>query len=81
MPNRCVSPATFPSTSDRRAGVGGIRHSYRELTQEEKAKVDEIKDAGQQLLDAIGPANSREGSLAITKVEEAVMWAVKGITT
>jgi hypothetical protein len=41
-----------------------------------------IKDMGLGLIRAIEanvPA-SREASLAVTKVEEAVMWAVKGLT-
>ncbi len=41
----------------------------------------DIKDAGAaflKLVDGIGP--SREMSLAKTKIEEAVMWAVKHIT-
>lgn len=43
--------------------------------------VDEMKQAGQLLhdmLDAHEP--SREMSIAKTKLEEAIMWAVKGIT-
>lgn len=40
-----------------------------------------IKDAGAAFLELIGGlGTSRETSLAKTKVEEAVMWAVKHIT-
>ena len=66
------------STSDARADV---RKDYRVLTDEEKAQVAAVKDAGDLLLqqvEATGP--SREASIARTKIEEAVMWAVKGIT-
>lgn len=56
------------------------RKEYRPLTDEEKAKMLAVKDAGNALLGEIGSANCREFALARTKAEEAVMWAVKGIT-
>ena len=42
----------------------------------------DIKDAGEALLRTIQYhcPKGREQSLAITKAEEAVMWAVKGLT-
>ncbi len=46
-----------------------------------KRKMGEIKDMGLAFHDRIaGLGNSREISLAKTKVEEAVMWAVKHLT-
>ena len=40
-----------------------------------------VKSIGNTMIDALNAAGSnRELSLAKTKVEEAVMWAVKGIT-
>lgn len=58
-----------------------VRKEYRVLSEEEKAKVDSIKDAGTKLLEAIqATGHNRHNSLAITRVEEAVMWAVKGLT-
>ncbi len=71
------------STSDDRVKNNVMRHEYKILTAEEKAGMAAIKDAGLEfygLLDNIAPAGSREISLAKTKVEEAVMWAVKHIT-
>lgn len=59
--------------------MGDTRQSSRELTEAEKDAIRSIKAKGQELLDLI-PQTSRENSLARTKVEEAVMWAVKGIT-
>ena len=50
-----------------------MRHEYKVLSDAEKAWMKEVKD-----LDVIG--SSRELSLAKTKIEEAVMWAVKHIT-
>ncbi len=67
-----------------------IRQAYRELTTQEKEDMAEIKDAGLGfwnicekigLYGAPGKApGSRELSLAKTKIEEAVMWAMKHIT-
>ena len=72
------------STSDERTVNNVVRHEYRVLTDLEKAYMKEIKDIG---LDFImhcraiaGPDGSREMSLAVTRAEEAVMWAVKHIT-
>lgn len=58
-----------------------VRTEYRVLSEGEKAVLLEIKGAGSRFLDMLtklGP--NRELSLAKTKVEEAVMWAVKGVT-
>ncbi len=69
------------STDDARVENSPVRHAYRVLSEEDKAKVAEIKDAGLAFLDAL-PAgvHSRELSIARTKIEEAVMWAVKHVT-
>ena len=69
------------STSDKRIENNVMRHEYRVLSDVEKTNMKQIKDSGlafYQLMDEIG--TSRELSLAKTKVEEAVMWAVKHIT-
>jgi hypothetical protein len=69
------------SASDERTVNNVMRHEYRVLSDIEKAYMKEIKDIG---LDFIGHCDqigsSREMSLAKTKMEEAVMWAVKHIT-
>lgn len=58
-----------------------VRHAYRVLSEEEKQLMVEIKDLGAELLAKIeGIGSSRELSIAKTKTEEAVMWAVKHIT-
>jgi len=52
----------------------------RALTDGEKASMAQVRDMGRQFYDFcefMGP--SREMSLAMTKIEEAVMWARKGI--
>ena len=57
------------------------QHPLRNLSAEETFQVASIKEVGQELIDLIDtmPLN-RELALAKTKVEEAVMWAVKGVT-
>lgn len=69
------------STSDDRTVNNVMRHAYRVLTDEEKAAMQKLKDDGLafwEFLDSLG--SSRELSVAKTKIEEAVMWAVKHIT-
>lgn len=69
------------SSSDERVVNNAVRHEYRVLTDLEKNHMQEIKDIGLSFIQhcqTIGA--SREMSLAITRVEEAVMWAVKHIT-
>lgn len=72
---------TVNSASDERIANNVMRHEYRVLSPEEKAQMQGIKDLGLQfhnLVEHVG--TSRELSLAKTKIEEAVMWAVKHIT-
>ncbi len=69
------------STSDQRTVNNVMRHQSRLLTDAEKAQMQAIKDKGLELHDLIeGIGASRELSLAKTKTEEAVMWAVKHLT-
>jgi len=69
------------SASDDRVANNVVRHEYRVLSDAEKQQMKAIKDVGLEfieMIDAVG--GSRELSLAKTKVEEAVMWAVKHVT-
>jgi hypothetical protein len=69
------------STSDDRVANNVMRHEYRILSEEEKAQMKSIKDLGEEfVLNCNQIGRSRELSLAITNVEQAVMWAVKHIT-
>lgn len=69
------------STSDDRTVNNTMRHEYRVLTDDEKKKMGDIKNVGALLLQMINLCGEgREYSIAKTKVEEAVMWAVKGLT-
>ena len=73
---------TVDSLSDARTVNNTVRHQYRVLSDAEKAQMVAVKDKGLEFLTLVGTlGKSRESSLAITKIEEAVMWAVKGITT
>lgn len=77
--------STVDSTSGERTVNNVMRHGYRVLREDEKADMQAIKDMGLQfweLIDGIAKTSdgSRELLLAKTKVEEAVMWAVKHIT-
>lgn len=73
--------AHVDSTSDERTVNNTMRHQYRVLSDAEKANMARLKDVGlefHEMVSALG--NSREVSLAKTKIEEAVMWGVKHIT-
>lgn len=72
---------TVDSASDDRTVNNVMRHEYRVLSDDEKAAMKRVKDIGLDFHTMIGEiGQSRELSLAKTKVEEAVMWAVKHIT-
>ena len=72
------------STSDERTANNVVRHEYRTLSDEEKAKIGAVKDAGAQLIRQIDETSpfgrSERMTLAVHKVEEAVFWAVKDLT-
>ena len=59
-----------------------FRPEYRALSDDEKANVHNIKVFADGLADMIdgGAPDGREKALALTKLEEAVMWAVKAVT-
>lgn len=58
-----------------------MRAAYRALSSQEVADMTYIKERGADLYDKIVLlGESRELSIAKTKLEEAVMWAVKHIT-
>jgi len=79
---------------EERPGV--FRPKYRKLDDGELERMNAVKAKAQELWDAMdeaevnkpggawdpadGRPGSREHALARTKLEEAVMWAVKGLT-
>lgn len=58
------------------------RAKYLEVTKEKQNKIDLIRSSFSNMYDVldINCKNSRETSLAYTKLEEAQFWAIKGIT-
>lgn len=69
------------STSDARTVNNTMRHQYKVLNDEEKVAMLKIKDDALALHSYIASlGKSREISLALTKIEEGVMWAVKHVT-
>lgn len=69
------------SASDDRTANNAVRHTYRVLSDAEKAQMVELKDLGAAFINACNAiGKSRELSLAITNAEQAVMWAVKHVT-
>lgn len=58
-----------------------MRQAYKPLSESEQALMLDIKNFGQQFYDLLtNIGSSRELSRAKTKIEEAVMWAVKHVT-
>lgn len=76
----------MPIDDDNRTKNNAMRHEYRTLTDGEEIDMRAIKDAGLNFYEHVKtveshyPQSSRELALAKTKIEEAVMWAVKHIT-
>jgi len=61
---------------------GRFRKEYRNLAANEIQAVEAIKNTA-EIMEAIFenmPGDPRCKALAITKLEETVMWAVKGVT-
>lgn len=55
---------------------------YLEVNNEKQQKIDKTREIFSNIYDFIEEncKNSKETSLAITKLEEAQFWAIKGIT-
>lgn len=78
---------TVASESDERVVNNVMRHEYRVLSDAEKELMRRIKDSGLAFITLLGEVggrhetgSSRELSIAKTKIEEAVMWAVRDLT-
>lgn len=73
---------TVGSETNARTVNNTVRHQYRVLTDPEKAAMLAVKDAGLAFLETLDKYchPGRETALAKTNAEQAVMWAVKGIT-
>jgi len=78
----------FEGTPDARQSeqttmpVSRFRPRYRALTDEEKALHDALKNKAAELEDLFGKVKSgRYNSLAITALEQSLMWIVKELTS
>lgn len=79
--DKYVHPVKIPSQSNERVKNNALHDEYRILSEEEKAMMVKLKDLGQEFLDLLDTlGESRENSIAAMKMEEAVMWAVRGLT-
>lgn len=58
------------------------RAKFLETSREQQDRIDLIRSSFSNMYDVmdINCKNSRETSLALTKLEEAQFWAIKGIT-
>lgn len=76
------------SAGDDRTANNAVRHTYRVLGEAEKAQMVAIKDKGAEFLNLIEQVRPHASllqddrclNIAVEKIEEAVMWAVKHIT-
>lgn len=57
-----------------------FRLENRELTAQEQQRIKRIKQKAKELATEFYPTDGREKATALTRLEECVMWAVKGIT-
>lgn len=76
------TPLSIPSRHNSQEDVLDVfRRETKELTYDQKEQVERIKNAADHLMEVIlEQGANRELALAKTKLEEAVMWATKGIT-
>jgi len=82
MTNVFEGPTDGRQSGSVSAIVSRFRPTYRALTDEEKALHDEIKSAAdhlESLFNKVKPG--RYNALAITALEQSVMWVVKELTS
>lgn len=68
--------------ADTAIAVTRFRPKYRALTDEEKALHDQLKSKAVELEELFGKVKpGRYNSLAITSLEQSIMWIVKELTS
>lgn len=68
--------------ADSAIPVSRFRPRYRALTDDEKAMHDQLKDKAAELESLFGKVKpGRYNALAMTSLEQAVMWIVKELTS
>lgn len=76
-----ATPHGEPGPKGSATTVNPFRPVYRTLSPEEQTQLDAVKDKALELYRLFGQLpKGRGASLAQTKLEESVMWAVKGLT-
>jgi hypothetical protein len=81
MPNVFDGPPDARQSDDEREPLSRFRPRYRALSDVEKQRHDDLKDAYaavERLCDAL--PGGRYKALALTALEESCMWAVKELT-
>lgn len=86
MANTFDGPPDYRQSDREDYPVSRFRPRYRALSDEEKSMHDAIKLAAEELEKIMVKSNDLRGNpryhaLAITSLEQAVMWAVKGLTS
>lgn len=88
MPDATTANNVFATEPDARQSgridhkVSRFRPTYRALTDEEKRLHDDMKAKAAELEDLYSRLKpGRYSSLAMTSLEESVMWAVKELTS
>jgi hypothetical protein len=81
MTNVFEGPVDARQLADQKAPVSRFRPTYRALSDEEKALHDAIKAKAVELETLYGQVKAgRYNSLALTSLEQSVMWIVKELT-
>lgn len=82
MTNVYEGPADARQSDDVNMPVSRFRPRYRALTDEEKVLHDALKDKAAELEALFGQVKrGRYNALAITSLEQSVMWIVKELTS
>ena len=69
-------------SADPKAAVSRFRPTYRALTDEEKALHDELKNKAAELETLYSKVKQgRYNALALTSLEQSIMWIVKELTS
>lgn len=82
MMNVFEDNADARQSDDVKHTVCRFRPTYRALTDDEKELHDDLKAKATELellFNAVGP--SRYASLALTSLEESIMWIIKALTS
>ena len=84
MPNLFEEKPDERQSDDVNHAVSRFRPTYRALTEEEKSLHDELKTKAtelEELFNRVHPTPTRYKQLAITSLEESIMWIVKELTS